>query len=576
MAKITDAQMQVLINCIGAVETGGQVYGQRRYNDYTNAYANSSAEDSITIGAFQEFKNNARDLLKDIKAAYPSTFAKYDNASLAADLNKSSWSGYNPAKTSAKAKAIVNIISSNDGKKVQDTRIVKLLNQYIAYAESLGVTDVDALFMCANFIHQGGNSACKRLCGKTSKPYTLDKLYNATLTDTGNQVGAYKSRQKLMYQWIKQYITNATQSTSTQTTTANTGGTKMTEAQLRSAVATWLDSYIGCTEGSAKHKEILSIFNNSGINSRYKMTTNDAWCATATSAAFIANKLAGKAGSGSLFECVECSCYYMVEAAKKQGIWVENDAHVPKTGDVVLYDWDDSGSGDNTGCPDHVGIVYSVSGNSLVIIEGNYSDTVKKRTLAVNGRYIRGYITPNYAKFAGTVTAPTTQTTTPIRTGLTIGDSGSDVKTMQKMLIACGYSCGSAGADGDFGNNTLSALKKFQSANGLTSDGVYGDKSRAALEALYAQKTKPAATTTTTTSGGLKRDVQWNGVVTASALNVRTWAGTENGTCSFSPIHKNDVVGVCDSVKAKDGTTWYYIKYNNKYGFVSGKYITKK
>ena len=31
------------------------------------------------------------------------------------------------------------------------------------------------------------------------------------------------------------------------------------------------------------------------------------------------------------------------------------------------------------------------------------------------------------------------------------GSTGSDVKTMQIMLIACGYSCGPDGADGDFG-----------------------------------------------------------------------------------------------------------------------------
>ena len=70
------------------------------------------------------------------------------------------------------------------------------------------MTEVDALFMCANFIHQGGNSACKRIIGKTKKPYTLDHLYEASKTDTGNQVGAYHSRQDKMYGWIKKYVSN--------------------------------------------------------------------------------------------------------------------------------------------------------------------------------------------------------------------------------------------------------------------------------------------------------------------------------------------------------------------------------
>ena len=90
--KITNEQMQILINCIGAVETGANTYAQRRYNDYTNAYTNSSAEDSITIGAFQEFKNYARDLLRDIKSTYPSVFKKYNDeykAGLDKDIQKS-------------------------------------------------------------------------------------------------------------------------------------------------------------------------------------------------------------------------------------------------------------------------------------------------------------------------------------------------------------------------------------------------------------------------------------------------------------------------------------------------------
>lgn len=65
------------------------------------------------------------------------------------------------------------------------------------------------------------------------------------------------------------------------------------------------------------------------------------------------------------------------------------------------------------------------------------------------------------------------------------GSTGAAVKTMQAMLIACGYSCGDSGADGDFGSGTLSALKAFQRANKLVVDGEYGPASKAALEALY-------------------------------------------------------------------------------------------
>lgn len=54
------------------------------------------------------------------------------------------------------------------------------------------------------------------------------------------------------------------------------------------------------------------------------------------------------------------------------------------------------------------------------------------------------------------------------------GMKGADVKTLQAALIAYGYSCGAAGADGDFGSGTEVALKKFQTAYKLGADGIAG------------------------------------------------------------------------------------------------------
>ena len=74
------------------------------------------------------------------------------------------------------------------------------------------------------------------------------------------------------------------------------------------------------------------------------------------------------------------------------------------------------------------------------------------------------------------------------------GSTGEAVKTMQTMLIACGYSCGSTGADGDFGKNTLTGLKAFQAAYGIEVDGVYGPQSKAALEKAYAERSTTSTT----------------------------------------------------------------------------------
>lgn len=62
------------------------------------------------------------------------------------------------------------------------------------------------------------------------------------------------------------------------------------------------------------------------------------------------------------------------------------------------------------------------------------------------------------------------------------GDKGNVVQGLQTLLISLGYSCGSSGADGDFGSATEKAVKKFQKDHGLTADGVVGKKTWAALD----------------------------------------------------------------------------------------------
>lgn len=80
--------------------------------------------------------------------------------------------------------------------------------------------------------------------------------------------------------------------------------------------------------------------------------------------------------------------------------------------------------------------------------------------------------------------AGVTQTTSQPVAGKTVsvkvrqlskGMDGNDVKTLQAALIANGFSCGTAGADGDFGNATAAALRKFQTKYGLGVDGIAGN-----------------------------------------------------------------------------------------------------
>lgn len=69
------------------------------------------------------------------------------------------------------------------------------------------------------------------------------------------------------------------------------------------------------------------------------------------------------------------------------------------------------------------------------------------------------------------------------------GSEGADVKQLQQYLIQLGYDLGKWGADGDFGDATELAVKRFQRDHKLSVDGQYGPKSHAAmLEALEADE----------------------------------------------------------------------------------------
>ena len=89
--------------------------------------------------------------------------------------------------------------------------------------------------------------------------------------------------------------------------------------------------------------------------------------------------------------------------------------------------------------------------------------------------------------------------------------------------------------------------------------------------------TTGAKASTLSTPTILSKTPKWVGKVTANTLNVRTWAGTEYAQLkSYPTLAKGNLVDVCDTIKAKDGASWYYIRIAGKYfGFVSTKYICK-
>lgn len=497
---LTNAQKEVIRKILYAVETGGQVYGCCRYDDFTEAYTNSSAEHAITIGAGQWYATEAQRLLKLIRTTDSALFKKLDTAGIGTDLDSANWSTYKLSKTSAKAKCIQSIIKSDVGIKCQDQLMDEQALKYINEAADLGVTDLDAQMMCCNFRHQGGSGAVTRILGKTTKPYTLDKLYASCKTDTGNQVGAYRTRQEKVYSWLKQYVPPTLTSNTTTTTTK----------KEVSIVSVNFNNYYGKISNSGGDEN-----GNISGGAAGDQTGNE-WCI--------------RTWYNRPWTCVlrypnqevrELIAELAIEAANNNKIGYDQSQRDTYWTQLQKVGYRPSKI--TTAC------------------EADCSAGVIANTKAVG--YLLGIsaLKTIGASYTGNM-----------RTAYK--NAGFQVLTDSKYLTSADYLL-----PGDILLN--------DSHHTATNLGI-GSKSGGT-------STSTSTTTTSSTSSKLSTTAQWTGKVTADELNVRTWAGTENGTCSFSPLKQGTQIEVCDSVKDSKGATWYYIKYNGKYGFVHSSYVSK-
>lgn len=192
-------------------------------------------------------------------------------------------------------------------------------------------------------------------------------------------------------------------------------------------------SWIGCNEGDGSFKKIIDVYNaHKPLAMGYRVQYTDEWCATFVSAVAI------KTGLTKIIP-TECGCERMINLFKKLGEWVESDSHVPSAGEILFYDWDDSGRGDNTGFSDHVAIVESCDGTNIHTIEGNMgSGYVGRRNLIVNSRYIRGYGVPKYTSTATAKPTTTKKSVEEIAREVVLGKWGNGDDRINRLKSA-GY-----------------------------------------------------------------------------------------------------------------------------------------
>lgn len=261
------------------------------------------------------------------------------------------------------------------------------------------------------------------------------------------------------------------------------GEDSMTETEVRNKVVNTAKKYLGCNEGDGSHKQIIDTYNaHKPLVRGYSVKYTDEWCATFVSMVSIL------CGYNDIMP-TECSCTQMIELYKKLGRWQESDSYTPKPGDIIMYDWNDSGVGDNKGAPDHVGIVAAINGTNLTIIEGNKNESVAYRAMSVNGKFIRGYCVPEYSKKVNQYTLKRFVMDVQSVTGSKVdGIAGNEtlsntltvsavlnrkhpvVYCIQRRLKALGYTQVGT-VDGVAGGKFTAAVKAFQKDNGCVADG---------------------------------------------------------------------------------------------------------
>lgn len=256
----------------------------------------------------------------------------------------------------------------------------------------------------------------------------------------------------------------------------------MTEQELRQKVCACARSWLGRREIDGSFRPIIDTYNAiKPLPCGYRMTYSDPWCAAFVSAVGWACGL-----SSIIFP--ECSCDRMISLYRAAGRWCEDDSYHAQPGDIIFYDWQDSGIGNDTGDSDHVGIVVEDNDYYMTVIEGNHSDAVGKRTLAIDSQFIRGFGLPDYAAFAeGKETEPEPApepkpepepdpAPAPEMVDLSLpvlreGDVSDTVKAAQALLINWGYRCGPWANDGEFGPDTKNAVIRFQRSRGIEQSG---------------------------------------------------------------------------------------------------------
>ncbi len=164
----------------------------------------------------------------------------------------------------------------------------------------------------------------------------------------------------------------------------------------------------------------------------------------------------------------------------------------------------------------------------------------------------------SFTGIAYAYTSPYNEPSTLVR----YGSTGTSVKWVQDLLKQNGYTIT---VDGVFGSQTKNAVIHFQKYNNLSTDGIVGELTRNALKKSVGIS---STTTTSNSSNNISSSINANMYTTAN-VNFRSGPSTSNS--SYGILSKGTIVYALQS----KSNGWTYVKYNNRYGYISSNYLSR-
>lgn len=440
--------MKVLTNIIGAVESGSQVYGQRRYDAYTPPYYNTPNEHTITLGWAQNYGAEARKLMQMIYDADPVNWKKLDPNNSVKDMLPKDWVAIRWNPSAAQKNIIIKLIDSEVGHKCQDLLFAELMNKFISDCErDYPNADIPAQMMYCEIRHLGGKNPVDRIFKRCNGNFTLDNIMAALDKDdpNSNQVGSrkFRSRHQKCIEFIKKYAVR--------------------EGSMTTIVDEF-SKYIGTVEYNGIVATIQKWY--------YGSLVKDAWCATSTSyfanVAGILDQIGGK--NEGVYEMMNaCRALH-----KNDGrFWdYPNIPRQLKKHDIIFFKRSGMSHVAHCWCDQ----TYTGSG-TINVIGGNQSDMICKKDYKQIG--IQAVYRPKYAEEPPKKPWLSAEIQTVSK-----GDTNHSVRIMQEIFRSRGYKDQYGfilDADGVFGDKTEWVLKWYQTARkkagaDINVDGICGQK----------------------------------------------------------------------------------------------------